>query len=563
MLSMLFTVMFCYGEITISKDSETGIVTISQTTNDEIGRALRDAHLNIISTDDYAKITSANGFILNGPFSNDPDLMQLSQKNGSITYLDMGSCNISPNNLMIPAVWKSTLEEYVVPTHSGFDRLPQNFLYGFRKIQTLVIPANVKTIENGALGNMTISEITIPATLERIKEGAFKETIVLHDVYVESRNTICEMKAFDFETLVGQTSIENIYTYAAKLHYPDTPEDYEYFVGSWKEGRTISQDNLNGFKDGLYGRNEYGFWVKLGPNNGWQQFALADNAEPFVMTKDDVRTYSDNIEHDYLPTGNEYEIRVYRATGYDKNGNIILQRVYGSWGFNNKGNLINYNCIPTNTGVIIKVHIKDNGKNYIHYFANTNNHITQYPWKWGGNNNSYGNNFLEVSITPTEVHPVWPWPKTANPEYRNFALVKDNGQYKWSRLTSSTMRANRAYLKLPTTVFTNNNEGPGDGPGNNTNLAKVFNMFSTTTSQEEDGPNSVGLVFPEEDDYETDYQLDMYTLVTNPFGNGGIATNVNNAVKREDNNYYTLQGIRVKNPSNGVYIKNGKKVIVK
>ena len=30
-----------------------------------------------------------------------------------------------------------------------------------------------------------------------------------------------------------------------------------------------------------------------------------------------------------------------------------------------------------------------------------------------------------------------------------------------------------------------------------------------------------------------------------------------------DDNYYTLQGIRVKNPSKGVYIKNGKKVIVK
>ena len=558
-LFSLFIFANVNATLTITKNSD-NIVVIEQTSEREIGYALQN---NTLSAEERNMITSASGFVLNGPFTNDPDLMQLAQKNSSITILDMGDCIISPTDRMIPTVWQSTLEEIIIPTHNSFNKLPRNFLDGFTKIKTITIPANIKTIENMALANMTISEITIPATLDRIKEGAFAQTIVLHDVYVESRNTICEMNAFDFETLVGQTNVEHLYTYAAKLHYPDTPEDYEYFVGSWKEGRTISQDNLNGFKDGLYGKNEYGFWVKLGPNNGWQQFALADNAEPFVMVKDDVRTYSDNIEHDYLPTGNEYEIRVYRATGYNKDGNIILQRIYGSWGFNNKGNLINYNCILANTGVIIKVHIKDNGKNYIHYFANTNNHITQYPWKWGGNNNAYGNNFLEVSITPTEVHPVWPWPKTANPKYRNFALVKDNGQYKWSRLTSSTMRANRAYLKLPTTVFTNNNEGPGDGPGNNTNLAKVFNMFSTTTSQEEDGPDSIGLIFPDEDDYETDYQLDIYTLVTNPFGNGGITTNVNNVVKREDNNYYTLQGIRVKNPSKGIYIKNGRKVILK
>jgi hypothetical protein len=391
--------------ITISNDATTGIVIIEQTSAKEIGYALQN---NTLSTEERNMITSANGFVLSGPFANDPDLMQLAQKNGSIAVLDMGDCNISPDNLMIPATWKNTLVEFVIPTHSGFNRLPQNFLYGFQKIQTLVIPSNIKTIENGALGNMTISEITIPATLERIKEGAFKETIVLHDVYVESRNTICEMNAFDFETLVGQTDISSLYTYAAKLHYPDTPEDYEYFVGSWKEGRTLRQDQLNGFKDGLWEWN--GLYVEyVGPWNGWQQFALSDNSEPFIMKNNIVRTYSDSYEHDYLPTGSQYEIQVYRAITYGKANIIGLQRVRGTryCPYDKDG----WNCIPANTGVIIKVKVK-NGNNYLHYFIRTNNNIKTYPWTWNGGGNTTNNNLLEKAVGETSVAPVWPWPKT-------------------------------------------------------------------------------------------------------------------------------------------------------
>ena len=556
-LVMLFSVVLCYAELTITKDDETGIVTITQTSDGEIGAALRDAHMHIISDEDYASIVSANGFVLVGPFSNDPDLMQLSQKNNDIVLLDMSDCEISPNNLMMPAVWKNTLELITLPEYSGFDKLPSNFLYGFKEVRQVVIPPNVKTIESGALGNMTISEITIPSTLEVIKEGAFKETIILKDVYVESRNTVCEMNAFDFETLVGQTDVASLYTYAAKLHYPDTPEDYEYFVGSWKEGRTLRQDQLNGFKDGLYEWN--GFYVeRVGPNNGWQQFALADNSEPVPMVNKTMRTYSDLIEHDDLPTGNRYEIRVYRGTGYNKNGDVMLQRIRGRFNLNN--------CIPANTGVLLYI-ITPQGQNYIHYFANTNHGITNYPHYWSGRNESNtngSNNLFEKSITPTEVHPVWPWPKTTV-EYRNFGLYEVGNSYRWVRLTSSTMRANRAYLKMPASVFTNSNEGEGEGPGNN--LARAYRVTKTTTSENE-GPAMVGFEFPADDDMCGDNsQSKMLFLYSDPNEvikeQGGITTNNVELHMNMDNTLYTLQGIKVKTPSKGVYVVNGKKVIVK
>lgn len=563
MIMMLFSISVSYGTITITKDTETNIVTIEQTSIREIGLALQN---NTLSTVERDMITSATGFILSGPFANDPDLMQLAQKNSSITVLDMGDCDISPNNLMIPATWKNTLTEFVIPTHSQFNRLPQNFLEGFTKIKTITIPANIKTIENMALANMTISEITIPATLDRIKKGAFAQTIVLHDVYVESRHTVCDLNAFDFETLVGQTNVEHIYTYAAKLHYPDTPEDYEYFVGSWKEGKTLTQNNLVGFKDGLWEWN--GLYVEyVGPWNGWQQFALSDNSEPFIMTNGSIRTYSDSYEHDRLPSSSDVQIRVYRGVGYDKNGNITMRPVWGSfrkYGLDGKPKY--YYCIPKNTGVVL---VTKTNKSYIHYFAKTNNNIKQYPYYWKGSNegDSYGNNnLLEVSITPIPVAPVWRNKATNKIEFRNFGLY--NGR--WKRLTNSTSRANRAYLKMPASVFTNNNEGENEGPGNEgLGNAKRFITFNNITDlqEEDDGPEYIGFDFPN-DDEEIIKESNIIFLYADPNdviipSNGGIATNVANIVETQDNNYYTLQGIRVKNPSKGVYIKNGKKVIVK
>ena len=36
-----------------------------------------------------------------------------------------------------------------------------------------------------------------------------------------------------------------------------------------------------------------------------------------------------------------------------------------------------------------------------------------------------------------------------------------------------------------------------------------------------------------------------------------------NVIEKQDNVYYNLQGIKIINPTKGIYIKNGKKIIVK
>ncbi len=574
LLSIVFALVVAsnsWAALSITKDDATGIVTINQTTsgNEGVGYAIQNGEL---SDDELYMIGSANGFVLKGSFNNE-DFLQLAEKNSSITSLNLSRCVISGDmtNFNIPSNWKTTLTSIDLPTDTQFSYLPQNFLYGFTRITQIVIPANIKEIRAHALGNMSITEITIPATVKDIRTGAFGDTESLKDVYAESHETNCEMNAFDFNTLVGQTNVATFYTYAAKLHYPDTPEDYEYFVGSWKEGKTISQANLNIFKDGGW----YGEWPNqqyIIPANGWQQFALSERSEPYLLVQGAIRTYSDEYEHDLLPTGNDYQIRVYRATGYDNNGNVILRRVYGSpTGDNNY-----YNCIPANTGVVLVAYVKQNGSSYLHYFERTNNNITTYPYFWKGSNetdNSGTNNLLEKSVTPTEVHPVWPWPKSTV-QFRNFALIKSGDVYKWSRLTSSTMRANRAYLKMPATVFTNNNEGAGEGPGNEgLGNAKAFTMFGAggqvlTVQSDDDDIDYVGLSFPDDEPtYDDGYQSEMCFLYAYPeggFGQSGVATRIEQvSSKSQDDYYYNLQGVRVQPRNKGIYIHKGKKIVIK
>ena len=566
-----------WAELSITKDDATGIVTITQTSAGELGPALRDHAQNpSISDEDYEKITSASGFVLYGPFAEDPDLAQLAAKNSSITSLDLSNCEIFSYNMQyfkIPDAWKETLTSIDIPTDDSFSFLPENFLYGFQGITQIIIPANITEIRNGALGDLSLTEITIPATVELIKEGAFKDMTSLKDVYAESRNTVCEMNAFDFEALVGQTDIAHIYTYAAKLHYPDTPDDYEYFVGAWKEGTSIAnQHDLNGFKDGFY--TEPGH-VKVGPNNGWQQFAISDRSEPYLFENGAIRTYSDSYEHDKLPTGKEYEVKVYRATGYDDDGNVIMRRVYGSE-INKPGKKEYYNCIPANTGVVLVAYSKHNNP-FLYYYAKTTEGIKQYPWKWNDSNetdNSGTNNLLEKSIEPTEVHPVWPWPKTTV-EYRNFGLIKVGNVYKWSRLTSSTMRANRAYLKMPASVFTNNNEGAEEGPGNEgLGNAKAFTMFDnggqvlSVQGADDDEIQYVGISFPDDEPtYDDGYQSEMCFLYAYPEGDiaqSGVATRIETvSYQNQDDYYYNLQGVRVQPKNKGVYIHKGKKIVIK
>ena len=170
-------------------------------------------------------------------------------------------------------------------------------------------------------------------------------------------------------------------------------------------------------------------------------------------------------------------------------------------------------------------------------------------------------NMLHGSFgTGFPVAPVFPWVyknKTActgghytdNKEYRNFAVVKieENGgsviedRYRWKRLTPSKMKVNRAFAQIPVNRFDNWNETVDQMPD--------FTIEDEV--QTENGANMMLLsIFGDEElNGETDGIEEIVTA--------GTAVG-----KTNDDAWYTIQGVRVAQPTKGVYIHNGKKVVI-
>ncbi|MBO4850453.1 MAG: leucine-rich repeat domain-containing protein, partial [Prevotella sp.] len=173
-------------------------------------------------------------------------------------------------------------------------------------------------------------------------------------------------------------------------------------------------------------------------------------------------------------------------------------------------------------------------------------------------------NMLHGSFgTGWPVAPVFPWKyKNAenctgglyqNPkEYRNFACVKtgtvsntgttlEKNTYGWKRLQPSKMKVNRAFAQIPINRFDNFNETidqypdftiedePVENPSSNLMLISIFEDETENAGSEIDGIKTIDTV----------------------------------VVKADSDAWYTIQGVRVAQPTKGVYIHNGQKVVIK
>lgn len=148
----------------------------------------------------------------------------------------------------------------------------------------------------------------------------------------------------------------------------------------------------------------------------------------------------------------------------------------------------------------------------------------------------------------TGVAPVAPW-TYADPEnykggtydpthieYRNFGFNKS--QNKWLRLQPGIMRYNRAFAMIPASRFDNNNE--------NSNQMPVFTLDDMPVGTQ-GSSNTFVMIGSEFEDEMTD----------------GIQTISTSTQSYDKDAWYTLQGVRVDNPTKGVYIHNNKKVVIK
>lgn len=452
----------------------------------------------------------------------------------------------------------------------------------------LIIPARTTLIEQNAFTNLdALTTITFEETETEkpaliIKREAFNNISNVSRVNVNidpsKKMMICEYNAFDYNELVAQTDPSGK---SAVLHFPE--EFFDFYAGNWKRNMTFDQSNLNQIKDGIQvsrtlngvtyvggptqnqllieggftqiDTNETngkldGYYHASGypntmyaPANGWQQFARTDTGIDIVIKKGKYfRTYStENAQ------AKPEWMTIYRVTnfsdGFKENSNpssrteadaatkaaTVQEIVVSETGGNS--------LIPANTGVI---RVDEVEKDALYYFMDWSFTGLDYEDTWGFPHNETVNDTKVNFMVPTndeEATQFGPVDKNASGEitHRNFVLTADAV---FMRAKPLTMAANRAYLKLPASMFHWKDESTGSSQGA---------TEGSTASQY----SKISLLFF--DDFEE--------------VNGGIATEIINAIEEDmykSDSFYTIQGVKVSKPTTkGVYIRNGKKVFIK
>lgn len=430
------------------------------------------------------------------------------------------------------------------------------------KLSEVIIPRSVTLIEGEAFqqcANLTTVRFQgksgDPNLL--VKSSAFGNCENISDVYVDvkfsDRKIICEYDAFDRKAAVGQTDVTSN---RATLHFPES--EFDYYAGNWKKGMTFTQENLLHIYEGLTSDElQEGQERKPGdvntyssisqttgkyepategniyvPGNGWQQFATTStNIDIIIPPGEFIRTYSTSTAYD-LPE----HVRIFRVinftdgyqSGMDANNQELADAAEK---IAITREITDY--IPKNTGLIMVGTVSS----AVLYYFKMNSGTTTYPHTGHDVSDPNKANLLEPTLDNDQfpLAPVWR-DADNNIDYRNFGMLKTD--HKFGRAKVTTMRKNYAYLKVPAELFHWRNES--------------INGSSNYAEETTNSPAKISVLYIY-DDFNVD--------------NNGIATAIKKAIDKEMNNsnsYYTLQGVKVASPtSKGIYVVNGKKVIIK
>ncbi len=501
-------------------------------------------------------------------------------------------------------------------TTGSNDNLVQNL-----KTVTFEDGCQIKTLPNAVFKNTGITSLTIPSSVELIeaeafhtcqslatvtfvntnpdplviKSTAFQQSDHIKDIYLNvnpsERLLICEYNAFDFHSMEGQTAEGGE---MATLHFAE--ENFDYYAGEWKKGMALKQTDLNKFKDGLdvtYNGQQYiaaptqnesqlnggyaqvdnssdGYYhpsdasKKYAPANGWQQFAKTASDREIEIIGNVYMTYSTDTPYS-LPKGivafrvTDYKEATTDANGKTKNGRLVLKQI---------------DQVPTETGMLListdQYVVKNTTDISVFFFGDPVETPAKYHYTMGKAGDATSN-YLAPAVHGIAVGPTSKGEPNAvtgaidwngKPfDHRNFAMSKSTHQF--VRVKKITMPDNRAFLSLPTTMFTNDNESATEGPNPwNTQAGDAFSTYETTQYDESNnGGNAKTNMFFE---YDVEKYGMIWPLVKDE-GPSGITTSISNV--KEDTvqtGIYTLQGVKVSSPSTkGIYIVNGKKVIIK
>ena len=435
---------------------------------------------------------------------------------------------------------------------------------------TFEIPESVKYIDTHVVLTTPISYIVIPDNVEYINKEAFMNAAIaaLIDVTVEGY-TAAANSAFDYMVTVGQTNSD--YQNYANLHFPEGAESFFQNL-SHPLTQAVSL-NKKAFQEYLAAHKDY-----TGAN-GWQQFiSSGPGKEIKVEGKVVLRTYSDKVAR-MVPLN----FRAYIVTGVTdatigdkKQYTLKLQQIF---------------AIPAYTGVILYGAVNDNATGYTLSPIPSWDDVAPYNRGTGVIDETEGDlhvtvdckNYMVPMVEPTVLYPYykdapenWAYDTKNLPNMkqyyktsggtvtdRNFVLaqysnttVKEAGNadyWGFFRVKAGAKSsANKAYLSLPKDVFKSAKGAEAlvvkpTSPDEMKFRTEEWNQAVSTGNWGQRG--DLGVL---EAKFVGEIEEDDVT---------GISY-VNIEVE-EEGDYYTLQGVKVAQPQKGVYIKNGKKVIVK
>ncbi len=554
---------------------------------------------NSLSTDDQNKLKSATSLKIVGKTGIFTDSGLKDKLGNSVSTLDLSEAVIPETMTLNGSIEKisSTLTALTLPSGGYFTKIPNSFCDGISSLSSITIPSQVTTIGNAAFrdcSSLTTIDWGEDCHVERIEKSAFQRANItghfvmansvrfieaeafdhndnmksltfsansniesigvaafaqsedtsgkLDDVYINvqpARVIECARGAFDKFHAAAQTRVGTVTT---RLHYPR--EYYEYYVGSYKE--TLWDQNLDYVENGET-KHTYGVITQKiiddsfsGASNGWQEFMSSGIP---VGSGSLYRTYSEAVTY-LVP--DEHVLQIYLVHNYDKSTNVAtcVQMKEGD-------------LIPANTGIII--HSTEVATIYLPYSkveANPYNHEI-YPdnkYKQGGEGDGYNNYLKPINGTMTidNVEIV-----NGKKTYRNFFF--NNGTTAASRpgpdWKDEYMAKGWGFFRAKSKEYT---------VWNKAFLHLPAEMTEATTGRIDDSG-----VLPQDQGGSSSAAESFGIYIIDPIlfkEDLGVATMLKNTVENNafDDSYYTLQGVKVEYPSaKGIYIHNGKKVLVK
>lgn len=439
-------------------------------------------------------------------------------------------------NVMTFVHFKSTVTE--VKLSKYVESICQKTFDNNSHISTFEIPSSVKYIATHGIDNTPITSLVIPANVDYIKTQSIQNgsVKVLIDVTVEGY-TAAERLAFDEEITVGQTVAGQGMQYAT-LHFP--ADAVGYFTNLNHELTQEESLNYNKFHEWLTKHISVA-------GNGWQEFinSAPGKGEP-VLNGVVLRTFSDNVPH-YVPLNFRAYV-VNGVTGSVETGYTMeLQETF---------------AIPANTGVILYGEVVNKSFALPILSGTQSWQITPYNRATGTISNVNLKNYLVPDVESVLLKP---YDLNSNGEVtdRNFIMSKysstdlsktnpiDNEYIGFFRVKAGESGTNKAYLSLPATMFT-------DPEGAEVKVVQPSGSTNTSFRTTE-WPRDYNLY----GDWGTRPTESFPVALRRNFGEPFSSAIMNVEAENEDGDIYSLLGVKVSAPQKGIYIRNGKKYLVK